>query len=97
MTREEAINWLKAISFVSDHHITEAIDMAIEALKREAERQEMTIRASERHLGLVRCKDCYHAEDDITHMYCVYFGHKVYDDDYCSNAVERKEKSEVEE
>lgn len=58
MTREEAINWLKAISFVSDHHITEAIDMAIEALKREAERQEMTIRASERHLGLVRCKDC---------------------------------------
>ena len=32
MTREEAINWLKAISFVSDNHITEAIDMAIEAL-----------------------------------------------------------------
>ena len=40
---------------------------------------------------LVRCKDCYHAEDDITHMYCVYFGHKVYGDDYCSNAVERRE------
>ena len=35
MTREEAINWLKAISFVSDNHITEAIDMAIEALHRE--------------------------------------------------------------
>jgi len=32
MTREEAINWLKAISFVSDHRITEALDMAIEAL-----------------------------------------------------------------
>lgn len=40
---------------------------------------------------LVRCKDCYHAEDDITHMFCVYFHHKVYEDDYCSNAVERRE------
>ena len=36
MTREEAINWLKAISFVSDPHITEAIDMAIEALQADA-------------------------------------------------------------
>lgn len=33
---------------------------------------------------LVRCKDCYHAEDDITHMFCVYFHTKVYEDDYCS-------------
>lgn len=41
-------------------------------------------------IDVVRCKDCYYAEDDITHMYCVYFGHKVYGDDYCSNAVERK-------
>lgn len=40
---------------------------------------------------VVRCKDCYHAEDDITHMFCVYFHHKVYEDDYCSNAVERRE------
>lgn len=39
---------------------------------------------------VVRCKDCYHAENDITHMFCVYFGHKVYEDDYCSNAVERR-------
>lgn len=46
---------------------------------------------------VVRCKDCYHAEDDITHMFCVYFHHKVYEDDYCSNAVERREESEVEE
>lgn len=43
----------------------------------------------------IRCKDCYHAEDDITHMFCVYFHHKVYEDDYCSNAVERREESEV--
>ena len=40
---------------------------------------------------VVRCKDCYYAEDDITHMYCGYFCHKVYGDDYCSNAVERRE------
>lgn len=46
---------------------------------------------------VVRCKDCYHAEDDITHMFCVYFHHKVYEDDYCSNAVKRREESEVEE
>jgi hypothetical protein len=44
---------------------------------------------------IVRCKDCYHAEDDITHMFCVYFGHKVYGDDYCSNAVERREDGEA--
>lgn len=46
---------------------------------------------------LVRCKDCHLAEDDIMHMYCVYFGHKVCGEDYCSNAVGRKEDSEVEE
>jgi len=44
---------------------------------------------------VVKCKDCYHAEDDITHMFCVYFGHKVYGDDYCSNAVERREDGEA--
>lgn len=44
---------------------------------------------------VVRCKDCYHAEDDITHMFCVYFHHKVYEDDYCSNAVERRKDGEV--
>lgn len=41
-------------------------------------------------IEVVRCKDCYYAEEDITHMFCVYFHHKVYEDDYCSNAVERK-------
>ena len=44
---------------------------------------------------VVRCKDCYYAEDDITHMFCVYFHHKVYEDDYCSNAVERREDGEA--
>lgn len=32
MTREEARDWLMAISFVSDHHIEEALNMAIETL-----------------------------------------------------------------
>ena len=44
---------------------------------------------------VVRCKDCYNAEDDITHMYCTYFGHKVYGDDYCSNAVKRREDGDL--
>jgi len=44
---------------------------------------------------VIRCKNCYHAEDDITHMFCVYFGNKVYGDDYCSNAVERREDGEA--
>lgn len=39
---------------------------------------------------VVRCEDCYYAEDDITHMFCAYFHHKVYEDDYCSNAVGRR-------
>lgn len=40
--------------------------------------------------SIVRCKDCHFAHDDITHLYCDYFGHKVYEDDYCSHG-ERKE------
>ena len=48
-----------------------------------------------RMVEVVRCKDCYHAEDDITHMFCVYFHYKVYEDDYCSNAVERRKDGET--
>lgn len=55
--------------------ITEAFDMAIEALSADA-------------VEVIRC-------DDITHMFCVYFHHKVYEDDYCSNAVERREDGEA--
>ena len=38
---------------------------------------------------VVRCKGCEYGQYDCTHMYCDYFGHKVYKDDYCSNAVRR--------
>lgn len=44
---------------------------------------------------VTRCKNCYYAEDDITHRFCVYFHHKVYEDDFCSNAVERREDGEA--
>ena len=40
-------------------------------------------------IEVVRCKDCHLAQDDITHLFCDYFGHKVYEDDFCSHG-ERK-------
>ena len=67
MTREEAIDklqdlWNEVYNEDSDGYIyAEALDMAIESLQKDIERHEMVIRASERHLGLVRCKDCRHA------------------------------------
>lgn len=71
MTREEATNWLKAISFVRDHHIAEALDMAIEALQTD----------------LVRCKDCvwYYPHDGIGE--CAHVGYRkpVPEDGYCHN------------
>lgn len=38
---------------------------------------------------VVRCKNCEYGQYDCTHMYCDYFCHKVYETDYCSNAVRR--------
>ena len=60
MNREEAIDILRSYLMFdkSNMQIDMALNMAIEALKKEAERQEMIIRASERYLGIVRCKDC---------------------------------------
>ena len=48
------------------------------------------IRAYENKHEAVRCKYCKYGQYDCTHMYCDYFGHKVYEDDYCSNAVRRR-------
>lgn len=82
MTREEAIHILKQYNLYSPtRQIEEAMDMAIEALQKDIKRHEMVIRASERHLGIVRCKDCRHrdlfscplADNDFQK-----------DDDYCS-------------
>lgn len=64
MTREEAIELLEDLDGVIEDNqgrdYDEAFRMAIEALQKEIERQEMIIRASERYLGLVRCKNCKH-------------------------------------
>ena len=53
----------------------EAFDMAIEALQKDIERHERVIRASERHLGIVRCKDCrycteYYDKDGYPYWEC---------------------------
>ena len=58
MTRETAIALLNNLRAFSEEDDEPAIDMAIESLQKDIERYEMVIRASERHLGLVRCKDC---------------------------------------
>ena len=68
MTREEAIQALKEISatlksWSGFSEYPQAIDMAIESLQKDIERHEMVIRASERHLNIVRCKDCKHRSD----------------------------------
>ena len=64
MTKEEAIELLEdldgAIEDNQGRDYDEAFRMAIEALEKEIERHEMVIRASERHLGIVRCKNCKH-------------------------------------
>lgn len=41
----------------------QAIDTAIEVLEKELNRFEMIMSASERYLGIVRCKDCRWYED----------------------------------
>ena len=64
----------------------EVFDIAIESLQKDIERHEMVIRASERHLGIVRSKDCRHrdlfscplADNDFQK-----------DDDFCSWGVKK--------
>ena len=34
---------------------------------------------------VTRCKDCWNAEDVDGVLYCNYFNHNVYEDDFCSN------------
>ena len=97
MTREEAIQILST----RDAHgvmcgytggYTEALDIALESLQRDIERQEMIIRASEKYLGIVRCKDCIHYRSDGgALMVCDVSDMVVNDTDYCSYG-EREEE-----
>ena len=89
MTREEAIQILST----RDAHgvlcgytggYTEALDIAIESLQRDIERQEMVIRASERYLGVVRCKDCEYADFESPYPVCNLIEMNITDNDYCS-------------
>lgn len=103
MTREEAIRaigWMKCTTNREDD--LEAIDMAIEALHREeAEEKGYCHRinyipkpcenANCDCVAVVRCKDCLLAQDDTTHLYCSYFRHKVYEDDFFCAYGERRE------
>lgn len=91
MNREEAIDILRSYLMFdkSSMQIDIALNMAIEALKKEAERQEMIIRASEKHLGLVRCKDCRWFKQDsspVGYGYCDgrMVGREVDYNEYCS-------------
>lgn len=72
VTNEEAIHFAECLKnnwTINFADMEEFCDMAIEALQKEAERQEMVIRASERHLGLVRCKDCRKRGSDDCPMF----------------------------
>lgn len=76
MTKKQSIDYLKDLwnevyNEDSDgYNYAEAIDMAIESLKKDIERHEMVIRASEHHLGIVRCKDCEYGEERIRDYRC---------------------------
>lgn len=86
MTREEAIELLEDLyGAVEDNHGRDydtAFRMAIEALKKEIERHEMVIRASERHLNIVRCKNCKHRSDE---GWCDVYIQPRMDMDFCNH------------
>lgn len=95
MTQEEAIQVLESMK--SEESYNAPIDLcnvAIEALKKEAERQEMIIRASEKYLGLVRCKDCkWQKFIDWGMGDCLHpkgSRHIAYDNHYCSYGERRE-------
>lgn len=100
MTKEEAIELLEdldgAIEDNQGRDYDEAFRMAVKALKKEIERHEMVIRASERHLGIVRCKNCKHRSDG---GWCDVYIQPRMDTDFCNHGErqcnyfgERREK-----
>lgn len=85
MTREEAIAMLKSKmdgSVDTSYEWAEALRMAIEALKKEIKRHEMVIQASERHLNIVRCKNCKHRSDE---GWCDVYIQPRMDADFCNH------------
>ena len=110
MTREEALEVFSTVKERSEHFkecgcrfplwtITErddeAIDMAIEALRREeAEEKGYCHRIRPKNVEVVvRCKDCKHyIVEGITTRYgwCHEYKHSVDEDDYCSYGERRE-------
>lgn len=94
MKREEAIQVLQTAltsPFVYGKY-AEAIDMAIESLQKDIERYKMVIRASEMHLGLVRCKDCKHHSDG---RWCDVYIQPRMDTDFCNHGERYSNYSEL--
>ena len=104
MTREEAIYQIKQLAVLSTDKeipkITEALDMAIEALSVAVSRKDtvtlnspISIQAD--MVSVVRCKDCRHGwyDDDIEYYTCRHpkgLNEELYGVDFCSYG-ERKE------
>lgn len=94
LIRQDGKDWF-------DERDLEIIDMAIEALSadtvpiekyHELQHQFVMLGATFADLTkVVRCKDCLLAQDDTTHLYCSYFCHKVYEDDFFCAYGERRE------
>lgn len=98
MTREKAIALLNNLRAFAEDDDEPAIDMAIEVLQKEIERQERVIRASERFLGLVRCKDCRWWGGDLETIHNNHLCHNwskfgsinTGADDFCSHGERRE-------
>ena len=101
MTKEEAIEVLNGILKLNyrewwDYKCDEAVEIAIESLQKDIERHKMVIRASERHLGIVRCKDCRWWQDDYMGTWCSRLSgvRSTNADDFCSWGERRSSKGE---
>ena len=96
MTKEEAIKYLiKPVATSTEigeekQKEFEAYNMAIESLQKDIERHKMVIRASERHLGIVRCKNCRFNKYPSNDL-CLIKKAGIYpdDDDFCSYGERR--------
>lgn len=97
MTREEAIQVLESMKSEENYNaLIDLCNMAIESLQKDIERHERVIRASERHLNLVRCKDCRWWQDDYMGTWCGRLSgvRHTNADDYCSWGERKSNKEE---
>lgn len=95
MKREEAIQVLESMKSEENYNaLIDLCNMAMESLQKDIERHEMAIRASERHLSIVRCKDCrQYIPKGLTDDYgwCCEFRIDMEGHDFCSRGERREE------